>query len=49
MHEGTVAGWVTDSTRSATFVAFLQDLVQTPAGLELHCIIDNLSPTGHPS
>lgn len=49
MHEGTVAGWVTDSTRSATFVAFLQDLVnQTPAGLELHCIIDNLSAHGTP-
>jgi transposase len=47
VHEGTVAGWVTDSTRSANFVAFLQDLVdQTPPGLELHCIVDNLSAHG---
>jgi len=44
VHEGTVAGWVTDSTRSENFVAFLADLVdQTPAGLDLHCIADNLS------
>ena len=44
VHEGTVAGWVTDSTRSDNFVAFLGDLVaQTPAGLDLHCIVDNLS------
>jgi transposase len=49
VHEGTVAGWVTDSTRSANFVAFLQDLVdQTPAGMELHCIVDNLSAHGTP-
>lgn len=44
VHEGTVAGWVTDSTRSENFVDFLGDLVaQTPAGLDLHCIVDNLS------
>jgi transposase len=44
VHEGTVAGWVTDSTRSENFVEFLSDLVaQTPAGLDLHCIADNLS------
>jgi transposase len=44
VHEGTVAGWVTDSTRSDNFVEFLADLVaQTPAGLDLHCIVDNLS------
>ena len=43
VHEGAVAGWVTDSTRSENFVAFLADLVaQTPAGLDLHCIVDNL-------
>src|SRR5260370_40284953 len=27
VHEGTVAGWVTDSTRSDNFVDFLADLV----------------------
>jgi transposase len=44
VHEGTVAGWVTDSTRSENFVEFLSELVaQTPAGLDLHCIADNLS------
>ena len=44
VHEGTIAGWVTDSTRSENFVAFLADLVgYTPPGLELHCIVDNLS------
>jgi transposase len=44
VHDGQVAGWVTDSSRSANFVEFLADLVaQTPAGLELHCIVDNLS------
>ena len=44
VHEGTVAGWVTDSTRSDNFVDFLADLTaQTPAGLDLHCIVDNLS------
>jgi transposase len=44
VHEGGVAGWVTDSTRSENFVDFLGDLVvHTPAGLELRCIVDNLS------
>jgi transposase len=44
VHDGGVDGWVTDSTRSTNFVAFLQDLVtRTPAGLDLHCIADNLS------
>jgi transposase len=44
VHDGGVAGWVTDSTRSTNFVEFLGDLVsQTPAGLDLHCIVDNLS------
>lgn len=44
VHEGSVAGWVTDSTRSDNFVDFLGDLVkQTPRGLDLHCIADNLS------
>jgi transposase len=44
VHEGTVAGWVSDSTKSDNFVAFLADLVaQTPTGLDLHCIVDNLS------
>jgi transposase len=43
VHDGGVAGWVTDSTRSGNFVEFLGDLVaQTPAGLDLHCIVDNL-------
>jgi transposase len=43
VHDGDVAGWVTDSTRSENFVAFLADLVaQIPAGLGLHCIVDNL-------
>ena len=33
VHDGAVAGWVTDSTRSENFVDFLGDLVaQTPAG-----------------
>jgi len=49
VHEGTVAGWVTDSTRSDNFVDFLNDLVaQTPAGLDLHCIVDNLSAHSTP-
>ena len=44
VHDGAVAGWITDSTRSENFVDFLADLVaQTPAGLDLHCIVDNLS------
>lgn len=49
VHEGTVAGWVTDSTRSENFVAFLGDLVdQTPPGMDLHCIADNLSAHSTP-
>lgn len=49
VHEGTVAGWVTDSSRSDNFVEFLTDLVdQTPPGLDLHCIADNLSAHGTP-
>ncbi|MDE2106316.1 MAG: IS630 family transposase [Patescibacteria group bacterium] len=44
IHDGGIAGWVTDSTRSENFVEFLADLVrQTPEGLDLHCIADNLS------
>jgi transposase len=44
VHQGDLAAWVTDSTRSENFVEFLDDLVAlTPAGLELHCIVDNLS------
>lgn len=44
VHDGGVASWVTDSTRSENFVDFLGDLVgQTPEGLDLHCIVDNLS------
>jgi len=44
VHQGDVAGWVTDSTRSENFVAFLADLdAQTPKGMQLHCIVDNLS------
>ena len=44
VHAGDVAGWVTDSTRSDNFVAFLDDLDrQTPIGMQLHCIVDNLA------
>jgi hypothetical protein len=43
VHHGAVAGWVCESTRSENVVEFLADLVaQTPAGLDLHCIVDNL-------
>jgi len=43
VHDGSLASWVTDSTRSENFVEFLGDLVrQTADGLELHCIVDNL-------
>jgi transposase len=43
VHDGGVAGWVTDSTCSDNFVTFLWDLIdQTPAHLDLHCIVDNL-------
>jgi transposase len=44
VHDGSLAGWVADSTKSENFVEFLGDLVrQTPKGLDLHCIADNLS------
>lgn len=44
VHEGDVAAWVTDSTCSDNFVTFLWDLIdQTPDGMDLHCICDNLS------
>ena len=44
VHGGEIAGWVADSSRSENFVAFLDDLIeQTPQGLDLHCICDNLS------
>jgi transposase len=50
VHDGTLAGWVTDSTRAENFVAFLTDLVaQTPTGMQLHCIVDNLSAHGTPA
>jgi len=43
VHEGDLAAWVTDSSRGDNFVEILGDLVvQTPAGMELHCIVDNL-------
>jgi transposase len=49
VHDGGVAGWVTDSTRSENFVEFLGDLVaQTEGGLDLHCIVDNLSAHSTP-
>ncbi len=45
VHEGTVAGWVTDSTRSENFVDFLADLVAyTPAGLDLRTASSTTSP-----
>ncbi len=44
VHDGSVDGWVADSTRADNFIAFLGDLItRTPKGLELHCIVDNLS------
>jgi len=44
VHDGGLASWVTDSSRSENFVTFLGDLVHlTPEGLDLHCIADNLS------
>jgi transposase len=49
VHAGDIAGWVCDSTRSDNFVAFLDDLVAaTPTGMELHCIVDNLSAHSTP-
>jgi transposase len=44
VHQGDVSAWVTDSTCSDNFVTFLWDLMdQTPEGMDLHCIVDNLS------
>ncbi|HLM18949.1 MAG TPA: IS630 family transposase [Acidimicrobiia bacterium] len=44
VHHGDVAGWVTDSSRTDNFVAFLDDLDrQTPTGMALHCIVDNFA------
>lgn len=44
VHQGDVYGWVTNSSDSYNFISFLWDLIdQTPPGLELHCIVDNLS------
>jgi len=49
VHDGTVAGWVTDSTKGSNFVEFLRDLVaQTPRRRHLHCIVDNLSAHSTP-
>ncbi len=49
VHEGDVAAWVTDSTCSDNFVTFLWDLIdQTPAGMDLHCIVDNLAAHSTP-
>ena len=43
VHEGDVASCVTDSARSENFVEFLADLdAQTPAGTQVHCIVDNI-------
>ena len=44
VHEGDVAGWVTDSTRTENVIDFLADRdAQTPAGLQLHYFVGNLS------
>jgi transposase len=44
VHEGNVAAWATGSTCSDNLVTFLWDLMdQAPEGLDLHCIVDNLS------
>ncbi len=49
VHNGDIAGWVTDSSRSDNFVEFLNDLVDlTPDGLQLHVIADNLCAHGAP-
>jgi len=49
VHQGDLVAWVTDSTRSENFVEFLGDVVAaTPPGLEIHCIVDNLSAHGTP-
>lgn len=45
--EGNVEEWVTDSTRSENFVHFLARLdAVTPAHMEMHCVVDNLSAHG---
>jgi transposase len=47
VHDGDVTAWVTDPTRADNFITFLGDLVAaTPAGLQLRCIVDNLSAHG---
>ena len=44
VHQGAVTPFVTDSSRSANFVAFLAELdAGVPAGRALHVIADNLS------
>jgi transposase len=44
VHAGDITAWVTDSTRGDNFVEFLRDLdARTPVGMQLHCIVDNLS------
>jgi transposase len=49
VHDGGVAAWVCDSTRSENFIEFLTDLdAQTPHGLDLHCIVDNLKTHSTP-
>ena len=45
--DGTVEGWVTDSSRADNFVHFLHQLDGiAPAHLELHVVVDNLSAHG---
>ena len=40
----------TDSTRSVNFVEFLRGLEATvPSGMEMHCVVDNLSAHGTPA
>jgi transposase len=41
VHDGQVAGWLADSTRSENFVEFPADLVAQD-GVDLPCIVDNL-------
>ena len=44
VHQGDVFGWVTDTSDSINFITFLWDLMdRTPAELDLHVIVDNLS------
>jgi transposase len=44
VHEGDVAGWVTDSTRTENVIDFLADRdAQTPAGMQLQYFVGNLS------